>query len=302
MNQQPELSVVKVLDFLHIPQSDLIGYGGEGYVYLYDIDHVVKIYPKSSREYLKGVQKLQSFISSFPLPYKTSNILEINNIDSTFYTIELKLDGMTLDKKLETLKEKEKYKALLNFVEAVKYLKVIQVEDKQYGQIIKTSKSISSDSWSGYLIEKLLMTLTNSSSYLLKDVVDYQKKLELLKSWIYELKNVKKSLVHFDYYLNNVLVNDNLEITAILDFGTHTVVGDNILDLAGAISFLTLNHHITSKDSNILKENFLNEQDENIMEYFNAYTLYYSFYYSDDLINSYKWCIENLNNQNLWKF
>ncbi len=50
----------------------------------------------------------------------------------------------------------------------------------------------------------------------------------------------KQRLVHGDYFLDNVLFDDNLQVSAVLDFGAHTLAGDPRLDATSAIIFLGL--------------------------------------------------------------
>lgn len=224
--------IVGLLDILKLNPAKLLGKGGEGYIFEYPDNKVIKIYPKANVDYLQKLQSFQNLLQKYSLPYSIPQILKIERINNTYYTIDNKLNGRQLDTVFPELNDEQKYKALKNYFEALIPFNSIELTEYPFGQILEIQNAIRTNSWSEFLIKKLEQKLNKSSSYLPKDIKDYNGKVKLFKDLIIQnCDTPNKNLIHCDYYLNNVLVNKNLEISAVLDFSIHTAVGDRKLDI-----------------------------------------------------------------------
>ncbi|MBA3826175.1 MAG: phosphotransferase [Ktedonobacterales bacterium] len=137
------------------------------------------------------------------------------------------------------------------------------------------------------------------------DVGGTQEKIERLSQSIrLHLPDSPKRLVHGDYYLANVLFHEDLTVAAVLDFSPHTLIGDPRLDVAGAITFLTLDAGIKSAHIYDLTALAAAKYGEDIHTFIAIYALYYSFYFSDTKEfdpSTYAWCIANLRDDALWE-
>jgi aminoglycoside phosphotransferase (APT) family kinase protein len=74
-----------------------------------------------------------------------------------------------------------------------------------------------------------------------------------------------KALVHGDYFPGNVLVGPDLKVTAVLDFGLYTVVGDPVLDLAVAYQTLELIAETTAQDARFVRDEIVARHGEAIV-------------------------------------
>ena len=54
-------------------------------------------------------------------------------------------------------------------------------------------------------------------------------------------------MVHGDYFYDNLLVGEDLKISAVLDFSDLSVVGDHKMDITGALIYLTLDTEMKHK-------------------------------------------------------
>lgn len=293
-----------VLNHLKISKDQLIGKGGEGYVFSLDNNKVVKIYKKSSKEYLKKLQKFQQRISQANLPYQTPLIESIGEFKGIQYSIENKLEGQDLESVFSTIDINKQSLSLRNYLTALKPLKSISVDDLPFGQVLDMPNSLTSNSWKEFVLRKLNQKIKFTSDRLKKDVFNFELKLNTLKKMIESLlsQNPKKCFVHGDYYLNNVLVNDSFEITAILDISDHTCVGDHRLDIAN-INFLSLCDNISPEHIKLAQEIVIEEYGNEIIPYLDLYGFYYAFYFSNLYtfdITSYKWCLSILNDEDRW--
>lgn len=294
---------LKILRSLGAKKKVLIGKGGEGDVYELDEKRVVKIYGKADESYIKSLKSFQSKLAQHDFSFQTPQIFEIRTVEKKLVTIEKKLSGVNGEELFVKINDADRKVLLSNFFEGVDEIAGVQLNDYNFGQIITRIDSVTSINWPDYLIEKLEQRLRRSKTQLKSDVTNLKEKIELLKKVVRtELAVVPKNLVHHDYYLNNVLVTKDLKLSAVLDFSTHTVVGDWRMDVAGAVTFLGINNkaknYIPYMNS-LAKKKYGN----GILKVINLYLLYYSIYYSDtykfDMV-SYNWCVNNLNNKNLW--
>lgn len=291
-----------VLVKLKIDESQFLGKGGEGFIYRFGPDKIIKIYGETTEVYLIQLQKLQKLIKSHNLPYATPEILEIGKIDSTLYTIENRIKGKPLDQIFHNFSEIEQHKILEKYLDAMDAFNAIDLSLFSYGQIIKSKESITASSWQEFLIKKLLQRAQKSESWLKKDVKNYDKKLVLLQEIIKrEIDSTSKNLIHCDYYFNQVLVYD-LNISSVLDFSIHAVVGDKYLDVA-SISFLSLDKKISNKFLKYSHDLVIDRYGTIIIKYLDIYGLYYAYYYGDlyeFAPDSYDWCLSILNNEATW--
>ncbi len=304
MSSEIPSAVASVINQLGVQADQLIGKGGEGFVFDHSTETVLKVYRKATRQYLEQLQSLQQRATQAQLPYTTPQIVRIESQDGVFYTIERKLTGKQLDIVFPELSPEQQRAVLRNFVAALEPLKTINVEDFPYGQLVASPDSVQAATWSEYLLQKLDQQLKKSQQFLQQDVRDFDSKVQILRAKLRALDHsaIQKQFVHTDYYLNNVLVNEDLEISAVLDISVHAVAGDHRLDLA-SICFLTLDPHITKEHADFARSTVLQIHGPEIDPYLDIYALYYACYYSDlhdTDPHSYSWCLGILNDEARW--
>jgi hypothetical protein len=297
-------SIQSVINHNGINTNQLIGKGGEGYVFDRSADTVLKVYPRSTKQYLEQLASVQQRAIKAQLPYETPQIFNIEEYDGIFYTIEQKLNGRQLDVVFPGLSHDQQLKVLRNFVEALEPLKTIDVTDLPYGQVVSTPDSIQANTWPEYLFNKLDQQLAKSKHFLQNDVNNFSTKVKLFQEIAHQLLTVpiKKHFVHTDYYFNNVLVNVDLEISSVLDLSVHAVVGDHGLDVA-SMCFLTLDPNITKGHVDYVHSCVIQIHGAEIAPFLDLYSQYYAFYYSDlhdTDPHSYKWCLSILNDESRW--
>lgn len=292
-----------ILSRLGVSPKKLLGKGGEGEVYEMDTKSVVKIHGGSSREYLESLQKFQESLQKHKFSFETSQIIKISKIEGKWVTLEKRLRGISGEKVFERLKEADRKKLLVNLLKASEEISLVNFPTSDYGEILYSPNRINSNDWPDFLIKKLGEKSRNTRKALSRDVSDFEQKYKTLEQALTKLSNIPKKLVHADYYLNNVLVDENLKISAVLDFSKHAVVGDWRMDIAGAVCFLGVDVHARNYIK-FMRSLVSIKYGEEMLSLVDLYTLYYSIYYSDVYgfdPNSYTWCIGNLNNETLWR-
>jgi aminoglycoside phosphotransferase len=277
----------------------LLGHGGEGWIYEYGND-ALKIYVRNSdKQYLKNIQLFQSNLKKQHFTFDIPQIYEIGEVDGILYTIEKRLQGVQMDKKIIGMSTPDRQKLYRSYYDAIRQVNAVTFSNLPYGQIIKTPESITSDSWTDFLVRVLDQKMVKTQDKMRLSVSDFDKKINLFKLLIQKhLVSTQKNLVHCDYFLNNVLVNDDLAISAVLDFSVHAAVGDPRLDIAGVLTWNGIDPNIKPEDYTFLYAIAKKDYGDDVSRFADLYLLYSSFYFSD--MDDPSFSIKNLNNEKLW--
>jgi hypothetical protein len=260
---------------------------------------VVKLYGPTTRVYLQSVAALQRRVAAAGPPFATPLIEEIGESEGLFHTVERRLVGRTLDSVYARLTDDERTSALRGYLEAVWHLNQVELPDEPFGQLVETSDRITADSWPGFLRAKLRQRGTVSQNRLAADVPGYHEKRDRLDRIVAaELAESPRRVVHADYYLNNVLVDDALRISAVLDLSAHAVCGDPAMDAAGAIAFLPLHrsyHPAHAAPLYPLAEALYGRDVRRRIEIYRAYYgVYFSDLYRDGDEAGHRWVVASL--------
>ncbi len=300
INTNLQQSVDSVLRGLKIDHPVLLGKGGEGWVYQYEENSALKIYPRSSDiEYLRNTQKFQDTLSKAKFSFATPQIEEIGEIDGILYTIEKRLHGTQMDKKIIDLPTADRQRLYRSYYEAIRQVGSVTFANLPYGQITDSKDTVRSESWTDFLITTLDRKLIKNGAELKHKILHLDEKVSMYKALIKShLKSEKHQLVHSDYFLNNVLVDDLLNISAVLDFSVHAVVGDPLLDIAGVLTWNEIDPHVHPDDYMFLYDVAKSDYGGDIQTFADLYLIFSSFYFSD--MDDPSFSIKNLNNENLW--
>lgn len=297
-------SIEQILQKLNIKEKIVLGEGGEGTVFAFDENRVVKIYKGGNPGYLQSISAFQRTLAEFALPFEVPLVYEIGKVGGTYYTIEKRLHGVTLDKLFGGLAEETKPLILKRYFEGLKAIHSVKLPWLPYGQILASDDQVTGDCWQEYLRLKMVDKIGRSREWLARDVTNFEQKVERYYEIIEtELGCEEKTLVHGDYFHGNVLVQ-NLAISAVLDFSPHTVVGDYRMDVCGAITFLELDPTFTPTYLNYLYTLAGQAYGRDIGKFIGYYRLYYSFLFADSFLfdkQLYEWCLNNLNEESYWQ-
>jgi len=298
-DQKIQPKVDRVFNHLKIHNPVLLGKGGEGWIYEYGGD-ALKIYPRNTdKQYLKNIQAFQSVLAEQHFPFNTPQIFTVGEVDGILYTVEKRLQGVQMDKMMIGMSTVDRQRLYRNYYDAIRQVNTVMFPDLPYGQIIQTPESITSNSWTDFLIQTLDQKRIKTQDSMRRSVTDFDKKVELFKSLIqHHLMSTQKNLVHCDYFLNNVLVNDDLSISAVFDFSAHTAVGDPKLDIAGVLTWNEIDPNAKPEDYMFLYDVAKKDYGDDIEMYADLYLLFSSFYFAD--MDDPSFSVKNLNNELLW--
>ncbi len=293
-----------VLGHLGAPDAPLLGSGGEGRVYALGAGEVVKVYAAGNSGYLEALAALHARLAAAALPFDTPVILEIGELAGTWYTRERRLRGRRWEEIFGLLALPDKHRMLDNYLTALRSLHAVEMDNQPYGQALQLPHRLSDDSWPAFLLTSADRVLGASAADLESDVTDFQRKLATFRALVSNrVSAVPKRLIHGDYFPGNLLFGERREVSAVLDFSPHTLAGDPLMDVAGAVAFLDAAPLVRTEHVSYLRGHALATYGASTEFLLDLYTLYYAFYFSDTKradTATYTWCLRHLNDAALW--
>jgi thiamine kinase-like enzyme len=159
--------------------------------------------------------------------------------------------------------------------------------------------------WHQFLIRFLQYKLAQVSPYLSRDVPQLAAKVEHLQTILDQPYRGEERLIHGDFCPSNLLVDDEHEITALLDFGLLTMVGDPLFGLATSWVFFDMYDELKAQVRERYLAMLLDRLGRQARSRLYCYVLIYSILsantYSPQCSDGhYYWCIANLSNQDYW--
>jgi hypothetical protein len=298
--------ITMALAHLGIAGARLLGKGGEGNVYEFGDDRVVKIYRQGSESELKRLAAFQEMLLRQGFPFSAPQILHIGGVDGTLFTIARRLPGATLSGRFSSLSEDQQRRALTNYYMALKLINKVELPDYAYGHVLLTEDYPGgAASWVDFLDWQLDRSLEKAGADLAQDVEGFEEKARELRLLLHQhAGSAAKRLVHGDYFLDNVLFDDNLQVSAVLDFGAHTLVGDQRLDATSAIIFLGLEPAMKPWSFAHVTELAQEQYGDGILPLIDIYALYYAIYFANTKLTmpgDYYWCVRAWNDPQRWQ-
>lgn len=217
---------------LGIDGSALLGYGGESWVFALDADRIARVnrcgtsrIQVANRSALLSelARSAQKVSFSIPLP------LETELIEGYIVTIEPRLPGRPLIQLLAETTAATRASLIRAYLNAAAQIGELTIDRPWYGDLMD-SNAIRTTSFRAYLEQRARRSLTTA-------VRDFQAvNPALLAAALPEPE--KPAFVHLDVFPGNVLA-DGETITAVLDFGASSLIGDRRLDPLAAAVYLT---------------------------------------------------------------
>ena len=270
----------RVLAKLGVAESDLIGAGGEYLVYGLSPDRILRL-RRTPGPGAPGAAALRDFLGRIEgrLPFATPLIVEIG--PGEVYTIEKRLPGRAMSKVLTEIGGEARQTAWLNYLAAVEAFGDIVFSDRPYGHLLAATPITAGD-WPGFArrsLERFAATNRATIARAAGDPDRLRAKALELAAGLEPLP--PKALVHGDYLPGNVLLDDQLAVSAVVDFGVFTVVGDPLLDLAVAYLSLEMIEECTSADTAFVRAALAERHGSRITAAMRFYRAYLAFSMAD---------------------
>ncbi|GAA3564034.1 hypothetical protein GCM10022235_35650 [Kribbella ginsengisoli] len=277
----------------------LIGQGMEGAVYDLGDGLAGKIWFERSVSEVRPLQAFLGELSQQGLPFRTPEIVVVDDIGGRAVSIEKKLTGTPLQQALENGAVSRQQGTEL-FVDIVTALETTTAGPAAAALPLLGGVEPAAGEWGMRLAELVRQRALGSSEYLTKDVDGFDELLGKVLAGLAAVQPDKPQIVHGDLCTPNILVGDRQ--VALLDWGFFTTAGDNTFDAATAAGFFDMYGPEARVIDDLLFDRFegLGHSRERMHLYRAAYAICTATIYSPTGADGhYTWCVENLKREDL---
>lgn len=276
-----------------------LGAGMEGAVYKLGGDLVAKVWGDRPVAHLRRLGAFYAYLNSAGLPFLTPLFHEVREIAGHAVTIERRLPGTPLDdKKFAT---PEAWPAVMSCladvlgafadVPGAPQLRALPVLDEDMA--LWTGR----DRWSRALSDLVLRRVERFGGLLRDSVPGFDGKLRKLLQGL-TAGDPAPALVHGDLIPGNILVDDDLGVLAVLDFGFLSTAGDPAFDAAVTASIYDMYSPSARETESRIDEALASRfghDPHRLALYRTAYAIVTSNAYDPlGLDGHYRWCVEML--------
>ena len=229
--QQALLDDLGVLRRIDDHAARLIGAGGEAQVYVQRPGQVVRIgRPGTTLEAAQSRAMLLEEIAANAghLPFRTPVVDRVVEIGGRVVTLERELVGEPVSRLLKTVHGAARSRLLANYLESAARIGEIGIERDYFGPLTG-DVTLRATTWHGYLSRRLAVSLDQCPPELDAAIAT------LVNERFAEPE--RPALVHLDFFPSNVLAIDDT-VSAVLDFGASTIIGDARMELWSAAAYL----------------------------------------------------------------
>jgi len=213
-----------------ITTDDLLGHGGEAWVYALGEDRVVRILHRGGRaEDVVRRQDLVSELRRAHPPFALPDVLEIGESDGRVFAVERRLPGRSVLDELHSCVGPTRRRLLESYLEAAAALGDLSLERRHdFGDLV-LDDPVTTSTWRAYLVQRAAINLSRSTDEFRS--VDPDSLVDGLP------EPNEPAFVHLDAFAGNMLT-DGTRITAVLDIGSTAVAGDRRFDPLSAAVYL----------------------------------------------------------------
>ncbi len=300
----------RILHTYGISGEQHLASGMEADVYALDPNRVLKLYTNTTS--LDQLTTLKHFYNSLDTAAVAFSLPQIESIaieDGVIVSIEKRLYGTRLADRLPSLNAAQLEAVMRNYISAVHTISHITMQTGFDRYKLFDEEGISHKAhgdWHTFLVRFLAGKLTQLQPYLERDVTRFATKLAHINQILAQPYAGENRLIHGDFFPGNLLVDEKLQATALLDFGMMTMLGDPLFDIAtGWVLFDmydALKLGARARFLPILLETVGEKMRGRLHRYVLIYSLLTANTYSPTCEDGhYAWCAANLNDEALWQ-
>jgi Ser/Thr protein kinase RdoA (MazF antagonist) len=299
----------RILQKHHISPDARLSSGMEAEVYAYGPDAVLKLYAGTAT--LADLCILRGFYDSLDrqlVPYALPRIYSVAEEEGLLVTVEQHLAGTRMSAVLPGLTTEQLDAMMQRYLTAALAVSQIQAPPALDRYKLLDPGHMSrrdNGDWHQFLARYLTHQLAQVAPHLSRDVPDFAAKVQRLYAVLDRPYRGDHRLIHGDFFPGNLLVDEERQITALLDFGLLTMYGDHLFDIATGWVFLDMYDELQAQVRQRYLAMLLDRLGEGVRGKLYRYVLIYSIlsantYSSDCSDGHYQWCVANLSNEHLW--
>lgn len=272
-----------------VTDADLLGSGWESTIYALGSTQVLRI-PRPGVGSEAQVRAQAAFTASLPpLPFAVPRIREIARIDGHLYVIEDRIPGQSMASMLPTLSGAGRATALRAYLAAAEAMSVAMMPGEAFGDLL-LNQPRRCDRWSDYLTARVRKAAEDD--VLAAAIPGFAGIVERFNARLEAIPDPARCIVHGDIWPPNVMMNDDLQVTGLIDFSFTTRIGDHFMDLAGACHFLLATKASSQADHDYLKQLILAKHGPGVIDRIGLYAVWFAFDFSSNRDDAaiFAWC------------
>jgi putative membrane protein len=287
-----------------IGRDRLLGTGGESEVFALDDLRVLRLYRQRHEAPQQSVGQLRALYASWTgrdVGVELPMILDAGERNGRPYSIDRRFSGRPFSPWLAQAEPGERRSALLSFLDATARLGELPSPMPGFARLIGPDAPAEFATAAELARNMLLGPALSSRAQLARDLPNVADVWERLQADLNE-RQVSPVLVHGDVCPPNAYLSlgpDGPVVTGLGDFSPHTVHGDPMMDVTGAVAFLELEPYAAAaEDAAWLEIVAVERWGAETSHWIDVYRRFYGFYFSNALEFDpalYGWCLRQLN-------
>jgi Ser/Thr protein kinase RdoA (MazF antagonist) len=273
-----------------VTDADLLGSGWESTIYALGATRILRI-PRPEAGSEDQVRARAAFTANLPpLPFDVPRVREISKIDGQLFVIEDRIGGQPMAALLPKLSGEMRAEALRAYLAAAEAMAVATAPGEAFGDLL-LDQPRRCDHWSDYLIARVRTAAKDD--VLAADISGFDGIVERFIARLDAIPDPVKCIVHGDIWPPNVMMNDALEVTGLIDFSFTTRIGDHVMDIAGAAYFPLATKSSSKADHAYLKQLILAKYGAEEIDRIELYAVWFAFdfAFNHDDATTYAWCV-----------
>ncbi len=284
-------------------RDQLLGSGGESEVFAIDEQRVLRLYRRPHDPSDRTVGQIRQLLSSWEgvsIGLDVPKIIHVGERDGRFYTVDRRFSGRCLSPWLAQAQPGERREALGNYLDATEQLRHLPSPIPGFARLVGQQAPQQFSSLGQLLHNMLEGPVRISRGQVERDLPNVAQTWSRLHADLTD-RMVAPALVHGDVCPANTYIDrrsDRWVVSGIGDFSPHTVNGDPMMDIAGAVIFVELEPYPeAAADAAWLEALAVSRGDRDVSHWIDVYRRFYGFYFSDSFRFDpvlYAWCLRQL--------
>lgn len=226
-----DAGLVAVLTRFGVRADALLGHGGEAWVYALDDDRVIRVlHAGGSADDVHRRQCLTDELARSSPVFALPEVVEVGEVDGRVFAIERRLPGRSVMDDLRHIEGAARARLIEAHLDAAAALGDLRLEPRRGFGDLMGDDAIVTPTWRTYLEQRATTNLARSLRELRS--IDGIALAALMPD------TTTAEFVHLDAFAGNMLT-DGVRITAVIDIGPTSVVGDHRLDPLAAVVYLS---------------------------------------------------------------
>lgn len=278
-----------VLDHYGLTEANRLGSGWESSIYALNPTQILRI-PNPEPEVEVRVRARAAFTAGLPvMPFDVPRVREIKYVAGVLVAIEDRIAGRALVEMLPELTGERRRRALAAYLDTAEAMAAMTI-DGDYGDLL-VPEPLRCAHWGEYLAKRLEGFAADE--VLASAVPGFAEKVARLTARLLALPDPEKRIVHGDIWPPNVMLDEGLRVTGLIDFSVTTRVGDTVMDLAGAVQYIRIGNPNAADDFGYLMGLIEARHGATLRELLGLYGVWiaFSWAYNHDEPVVYPWCL-----------